>query len=192
MRIDIVLIVRNRTSLNQANRVIDNLQWHAEPLVRFRHAHAVALEPHIQSSGSKQNSRIGQKMTNRLDDAVRTLQRLAPSGRLTGQIAKVEQACRGKNVSQIAAYIEEEGLGHDELLAALAVKAIAGQINVVIHTLGILVSLPFILEEDKVVETLSLGAGNTGRRHDLETDRRIAEFTAKTVDPISGELADAH
>jgi hypothetical protein len=27
-----------------------------------------------------------------------------------------------------------------------------------------------------VVESLSLGAGNTGRKHDLETDRRVAEF----------------
>jgi hypothetical protein len=33
-----------------------------------------------------------------------------------------------------------------------------------------------ILEEGEVVEELSLGAGNTGRTFDLETNRRIAEF----------------
>jgi hypothetical protein len=52
----------------------------------------------------------------------------------------------------------------------------AGQINVVVHTLGILASLPHILRPGEVIESLSLGAGNTGRRHDLETDLRVAEF----------------
>lgn len=52
----------------------------------------------------------------------------------------------------------------------------AGQINTLLHTVGILRSLPHILEPGEVVESLSLGAGNTGRDHDLETDRQIAEF----------------
>jgi len=56
------------------------------------------------------------------------------------------------------------------------VKALAGQINVVVHALGILLALPAILQDGEVVEDLSLGAGNTGRSFDLETDRRIAEF----------------
>ena len=42
--------------------------------------------------------------------------------------------------------------------------------------MGILTALPEILEENERVEYLSLGAGNTGRQFDLETDRRIAEF----------------
>ena len=44
------------------------------------------------------------------------------------------------------------------------------------HAAGILVSLPYILESSEIVESLSLGAGNTGRNHDLVTNRRIAEF----------------
>jgi RNA polymerase sigma-70 factor (ECF subfamily) len=32
------------------------------------------------------------------------------------------------------------------------------------------------LEPGELVQSLSLGAGNTGRAHDLETDRRIDEF----------------
>jgi hypothetical protein len=37
----------------------------------------------------------------------------------------------------------------------------------VIHAVGILTALPHILEHDERIETLSLGAGNTGRQFDL-------------------------
>ena len=57
-------------------------------------------------------------------------------------------------------------------------KRSAGQINVIVHAVGILVALPKILEPGELVQSLSLGAGNTGRAHDLETDRRIDEFRA--------------
>ena len=36
--------------------------------------------------------------------------------------------------------------------------------------------LPHILEPDERIEYVSLGAGNTGKAFDLETDRRNAEF----------------
>ena len=45
-----------------------------------------------------------------------------------------------------------------------------------IHAIGILLCLPHILEPDERVQYLSLGAGNTGKAFDLETDRRVAEF----------------
>src|SRR5204862_2851442 len=66
----------------------------------------------------------------------------------------------------------------DEALlnGALTIKELAGQVHVVIHAVGILVALPYILERDERIESVSLGAGNTGRDHDLVTDRRIAEF----------------
>jgi hypothetical protein len=51
-----------------------------------------------------------------------------------------------------------------------------GRVNGLIHAVGILVSLPYIREPGEVITALSLGAGNTGRAYDLETDRRIAEF----------------
>jgi len=53
---------------------------------------------------------------------------------------------------------------------------LAGQINVTIHALGILLCLPHILEQGETVEYVSLGAGNTGREFDLETNLRVAEF----------------
>ncbi|WP_227672747.1 hypothetical protein, partial [Komagataeibacter sp. FXV3] len=55
-------------------------------------------------------------------------------------------------------------------------KRLAGQINVTIHALGILLCLPHILEPGERVEYASLGAGNTGRKFDLETNLRVAEF----------------
>lgn len=46
------------------------------------------------------------------------------------------------------------------------------------HALGVLLMLPTILTGGEVVESLSLGAGSSEtRRFDLETNRRIAEFT---------------
>jgi hypothetical protein len=47
---------------------------------------------------------------------------------------------------------------------------------VVIHALGILLCLPHILRQGESIECVSLGAGNTGRPFDLETNQRIAEF----------------
>lgn len=60
--------------------------------------------------------------------------------------------------------------------AALLVKAASAQVSEVVHALAILLSIPKILEDGEVIESLSLGAGNTGGHHDLETDRRVAEF----------------
>jgi hypothetical protein len=47
---------------------------------------------------------------------------------------------------------------------------------VLIHTLRILLCLPHILRPGEIIEYVSLGAGNTGRAFDLETNQRIAEF----------------
>jgi hypothetical protein len=67
---------------------------------------------------------------------------------------------------------------HREVLAAAAaaLKRLAGQINVFIHATGILLCLPHILEPGESVEHVSLGAGNTGRECDLESNYRITEF----------------
>jgi hypothetical protein len=66
----------------------------------------------------------------------------------------------------------DEGL----LKSALHLKLASAQINEVVHSVGILLSLPHILEPDEKVQYLSLAAGNTGRPFDLETNQRIAEF----------------
>jgi hypothetical protein len=96
--------------------------------------------------------------------------------KLTATLAKVEGSINGLTAETSRAFLEQHRVGKEVLTAAAEMKRLAGQINVVIHALGILMCLPHILEKDEVVEYVSLGAGNTGRAFDLETNRRIAEF----------------
>ena len=74
------------------------------------------------------------------------------------------------------AFLERASAGRDALAAAADLKRLAGQVDVTIHALGILLCLPCILQAGETVEYLSLGAGNTGRQFDMETNLRIAEF----------------
>jgi hypothetical protein len=98
------------------------------------------------------------------------------NGSLTKQIGKIERELVDKNPGQINKSLSDLSILPAILDAALTLKRTAGQINVIIHTLGIVLSLPYILEKDEVVQALSLGAGNTGKPFDLETDRRVAEY----------------
>ena len=60
--------------------------------------------------------------------------------------------------------------------AALEVKRISAQIDEMVHASGIIKCLPLILEEDEVIEDLSLASGADGEGIDLVTNKRIAEF----------------
>ena len=95
---------------------------------------------------------------------------------LTVTLGRIEGAVRGLSVEDCGAFLESEGVDHEALVAAAELKRLAGQVNVTIHALGILLCLPHILEEGETVAYVSLGAGNTGRQFDLETNRRVAEF----------------
>ena len=95
---------------------------------------------------------------------------------LTVTLGHIEGAVRGLSVEDCGAFLESEGVDHEALVAAAELKRLAGQVNVTIHALGILLCLPHILEEGETVAYVSLGAGNTGRQFDLETNRRVAEF----------------
>lgn len=95
---------------------------------------------------------------------------------LTKTLGGIEASVRGLGAADCAKFLESAGAGRDVLGAAAEMKRLAGQINVTIHALGILLCLPHLLEPDEKVEYVSLGAGNTGRRFDLETNRRVAEF----------------
>lgn len=67
-------------------------------------------------------------------------------------------------------------IDEDSLNLALSVKNAASQIDVIIHASGILHSLKTLLEDGERVESISLGAGNTGKNFDLETNFRVAEY----------------
>lgn len=60
--------------------------------------------------------------------------------------------------------------------AALVVKQISAQIDEMVHASGIIKCLPLILQEDEIIESLSLASGAEGDGIDLVTNIRIAEF----------------
>lgn len=95
---------------------------------------------------------------------------------LTQTIYQIEKSVRGVSADKYAAVLSTSGAKAEVLGAAGLVKQLAGQINVVIHALGILLCLPHILRSGEIIEYVSLGAGNTGRAFDLETNLRVAEF----------------
>lgn len=95
---------------------------------------------------------------------------------LTSKISQIENLVLGITNEDCSAFLINAGAAKEVLAAAAVMKGLAGQINVTIHALGILLCLPYILDEGEKVEYVSLGAGNTGREFDLETNRRIAEF----------------
>ena len=62
------------------------------------------------------------------------------------------------------------------LNAAFTIKEVTSKLYIIIHSVGILLSLPHILWKNEKILSLSLGAGNSGKDYDLETNKRIAEF----------------
>jgi hypothetical protein len=110
-----------------------------------------------------------------LATAAQLLQQFA--GRDLGlTLSRIESALSGESVGACSEVFEQYSIDRETLEGAALLKSVAGQINVAIHALGIALCLPHILDSDEVMTQLSLGAGNTGKLWDLETDRRIAEF----------------
>jgi hypothetical protein len=110
-----------------------------------------------------------------IEDAIHLLQTFRGAD-LTRTIYQIEKSLRGASADSYAAVLTTSGAKAEVLGAAGLIKQLAGQINVVIHALGILLCLPHILRPGEVIEYVSLGAGNTGRAFDLETNLRVAEF----------------
>jgi hypothetical protein len=101
---------------------------------------------------------------------------LADGAGLTTRIRVIEAALAAVDGDPAARFSDSVEATDDLLRGALLVKRMAGQINVVIHAVAILRALPYVLEPDETVLSASLGAGNSGRDWDLETDRQVAEF----------------
>jgi len=110
-----------------------------------------------------------------LSEAVIALQKFGGAD-LTRTLAKIEASLTGTTMDTCANALCACGAGNEVLSAAGLIKRLAGQVNVVVHALGILLCLPHLLQPGEVIEYASLGAGNTGRAFDLETNQRIAEF----------------
>ncbi|MEZ8017835.1 hypothetical protein ACED63_05355 [Vibrio splendidus] len=95
---------------------------------------------------------------------------------LTESLSRLEEDIIGASAADSLEYCSERKIDDDFVASALAVKKVAGEINVIIHASGILHSLKDILKQGEVVQSVSLGAGNTGRKFDLETNLQVAEF----------------
>lgn len=95
---------------------------------------------------------------------------------LTESLSRLEEDIIGASAADSLKYCTERKIDDDFVASALAVKNVAGEINVIIHASGILHSLKDILKKGEVVQSVSLGAGNTGRKFDLETNLQVAEF----------------
>jgi hypothetical protein len=110
-----------------------------------------------------------------IEDAIHLLQTFRGAD-LTRTIGQIEQSLKQASADNYANVLAASGAKAEVLGAAGLIKQLAGQINVVIHALGILLCLPHILGPGEIIDYVSLGAGNTGRAFDLETNQRIAEF----------------
>jgi len=120
-------------------------------------------------------SRPGSSDEMGFPEAADALQKFA-GGNLTKALANVEASLKGVTNDSCASVLVHCGAQKEVLAAAGMMKRIAGQINVVIHAVGILLCLEHILERGETIEYVSLGAGNTGKAFDLETNQRVAEF----------------
>jgi hypothetical protein len=93
---------------------------------------------------------------------------------LTQSLARIEASLQDVSLERYAAVLSGCGAKAEVLSAAALLKRLAGQINVIVHALGILLCLPHILEPGEAIEYVSLGAAIPAAG--LETNRRIAEF----------------
>lgn len=116
----------------------------------------------------------GSNKTTLVDSVTRIQQFQLDS--LATRLSTLEHRLTGKFGDACDLLCNQEAINVSLLSAALTIKQLAGQVNVIIHASAILLLIPRILEPGEVVQSVSLGAGNTNRDFDLETDRRIAEF----------------
>lgn len=110
-----------------------------------------------------------------IDAAIKAIE-IFQGGSLTKSISAIEKDLIGADSKATAYLCSEKEITTDFMNSALSIKKVAGQINTIIHAAGIMQSLPSILQKGEVVQSVSLGAGNTGKQFDLETNLRIAEY----------------
>lgn len=111
-----------------------------------------------------------------LDEVLAALTSFSAPGELTRRISELEQSLASETREQAASRLAVEQIDGSLFEAALTLKRLAGRINDIVHAVGILVSLPYVLAPGEVIESLSLASGNTGRPFDLATDKQVAEF----------------
>ena len=111
-----------------------------------------------------------------ISNGLKLIENLSAQNNLRQKISELESSLRQKNLNEIKEQLRNDQIATEILKTALQIKDVVGQINTIIHTWGIFISLPYILSPEELVEYVSLGAGNTGRLFDLKTTQRVAEF----------------
>ena len=154
--------------------------YRAGPRVAGRYLTCVGqsetLMPPPYTAGGMEPALPGPVTTAQLERALEALASFSAREELTTRISELEHGLATLTQEQAAALLAAERIDGSILDAALTIKRLAGRINDIVHAVGILTALPHVLGPGEVIESLSLGAGNTGRAHDLETSRQIAEF----------------
>lgn len=92
------------------------------------------------------------------------------------RLSDFERVLQGRTFRFSKNLCKKYDINSELLIAVSTVKDSSSQIDIVIHAIGILAALPEILDSTEKIKYLSLGAGNTGKKFDLETDLRVAEF----------------
>ncbi len=110
-----------------------------------------------------------------LEDATKQIEKFKGIS-LADRISDLEKTIENEKVEGVRRLIQEQNLDRYFLSAASAVKRASAQIDVVIHAVGIIYSLPYILDKDEHIVRASIGASSASGEYDLETDRRLAEF----------------
>jgi hypothetical protein len=110
-----------------------------------------------------------------IDSAIKAISEFQGDS-LTESLSILEEGIVGANSEKSLNYCSKNNITDSFIDSALAIKKVAGEINVIIHASGILHALKDILKPGETVLSVSLGAGNTGRKFDLETNLQVAEF----------------
>lgn len=113
-----------------------------------------------------------------MKDLVKSAKRIQDfeGGSLKERIAELEKEYSGVKKKRSQILCDKNEINDTLLDSAITLKKAFGQVNVVIHAIGVILLLPRILDRGEVVQSLSLGAGSGRKKFDLETNLRIAEF----------------
>lgn len=109
---------------------------------------------------------------NSLAASLELVARLVDGAGIGPTVAAVERRLEGETRAQLLA---EEDLGDELLRGAMAVTRAIGDLYALVHAAGMIAAMRVILDDDERIESLSLGAGATGKP-DLVTNNRVAEF----------------
>ncbi len=111
-------------------------------------------------------------LNNASDNIQRFLQ-----GNLRKRIIDIENDLNGVGKERLEKICSKDSIDVELFDAAMTLKNLTRQIDVIVHAVGIMLSLPYILKNDEEIIGLSLGAGKKKTvPFDLETNFRIAEF----------------